>query len=271
MVFWRNLLLMDKQIRKKRAMTHEKASKVKTGGHLDEELFASLIDGVVVKGTNKKDVVDSSNNLHSVKSGNNKWQIFLYSKSRFEKSIGFFGAQKFVDLLNSIPETFEEYQSKKSISKQKLGEKMVEIKNFLSGKSDLFIHKNKIIFLHEAIFHGNEVNYFTIKVGDKFYIFDSVEVLNAIDKNTIIDNSKAKTKDQDDNQKVLFKDVNRNVNVAEIEIRKESKAKYKAVLFNMYKERILNILNSEIEKEKKLNDFIVTRGNATKTFKLKKN
>jgi hypothetical protein len=254
--------------RKKRAMTHEKASKVKTSGHADEEIFATLIGGFVIKGTNKKDVIDKNHNLHSVKSGEKKWQIFLYSKSRFENSIGFFGAKKFIDLLNSIPESFKEYTDNKTISKRNLAKEMLKLKDFLDSENDFFVQNNKIIFLHEAIFHGNEVNYFTIKNDGQFHIFDSMEVLNLIDKNTFLTTSKSRREEETDDQKVLFKIKSLELTLAEIEIRTDSENKYKSVLFNMYKKRLMFLLDSQITEKKTINSDLVIRGRAIKKFKI---
>ena len=54
---------------KKRAMSAEKASKVKKRGHYIEHVFAEKINGRVQKGDqkSKKDVIDLNDNTHSVK------------------------------------------------------------------------------------------------------------------------------------------------------------------------------------------------------------
>ena len=67
-----------KQIRKRRAMTTEAARRVKLSGHEAEKEFADLIGGQIYPGTRKKDVIDAQNNIHSVKSGDKKWQVLLY-------------------------------------------------------------------------------------------------------------------------------------------------------------------------------------------------
>jgi len=93
-----------KQPRKRRAMTTEAARRVKLAGHQAEKEFANLIGGQIYPGSRKKDVVDARGNIHSVKSGAKKWQIFLYGKKRFEDSIGFLGAHLFIDCIDSFPE-----------------------------------------------------------------------------------------------------------------------------------------------------------------------
>jgi len=86
-------------------MTTENARRVKLAGHEAEKEFANLINGKIYLGSRKRDVVDAQNNIHSVKSGEKKWQIFLYKKSRFQKSIGFIGAPYFIKCIESFPES----------------------------------------------------------------------------------------------------------------------------------------------------------------------
>lgn len=79
---------------KKRAMSHKKASYVKLQGHKDAQEFAELLGvGKEFKSDlkAKKDVIDSEGYSYSVKSGEKKWQIFLYSKKRFEEDYTFKG------------------------------------------------------------------------------------------------------------------------------------------------------------------------------------
>ena len=72
--------------RVKRGLSSENARKVRQQGHDDAFEFAMLIgldsdyqNDVVAK----KDVIDPSGDAHSVKSGNKKWQLFLYGLNRF--------------------------------------------------------------------------------------------------------------------------------------------------------------------------------------------
>lgn len=55
------------------------------GGHSREDHFATLINGEVIRGTQKADVFDKNGYRYSVKSGK-KWQIFLYGLSRIRSS-----------------------------------------------------------------------------------------------------------------------------------------------------------------------------------------
>lgn len=78
---------MDNKIHKKRGLDSEGARKVRQQGH-DDALEFALSIGLNSDYQNdskaKKDVIDPSGDGHSVKSGNKKWQIFLYGVNRFE-------------------------------------------------------------------------------------------------------------------------------------------------------------------------------------------
>ncbi len=55
------------KIIKPHGMSSEKASRVKIRGHKKEYIYASLINGEVIKGTKKEDVKDSNGKIHSLK------------------------------------------------------------------------------------------------------------------------------------------------------------------------------------------------------------
>lgn len=78
--------------RKKRALTSDAARLVRQQGHDDAREFAlaiGMLDDYRNNPAAKKDVVDPSGDTHSVKSGQKKWQIFLYSLSRFQNDSAF--------------------------------------------------------------------------------------------------------------------------------------------------------------------------------------
>lgn len=255
---------------KRRAMTTENARRVKLAGHKAEKEFADLIGGQVYLGTNKKDVLDKQGNIHSIKSGDKKWQIFLYGKNRFENSISFLGAKFFLDCITCFPDKFKHYFANKQKYKLALQNPMEKLKDFLSesGNNHFFIHDNKIIFIQESLFHNNEVGYLTIKDGKIFHIFDSDEVIRTFDKSTTTINSKATQIGQIDNQKVLFKLIGDDSTIGEIEMRNDSEKHYKQIKFWMSKGKTLNLLKREIRPEKKLSERIVTYGKAIRRFKL---
>ncbi len=94
-------------------MTTAAARRVELAGHEAEKEFADLIGGFIYPGSRKKDVIDAQGNIHSVKSGDKKWQIFLYSRNRFETSVGFLGAPFFIACIDSFPQKRNEYEKDK--------------------------------------------------------------------------------------------------------------------------------------------------------------
>lgn len=257
-----------KPVRKRRAMTTEAARRVKLAGHEAEKEFANLIHGQIYQGTRKKDVIDKQNNIHSVKSGDKKWQIFLYGKKRFEDSVGFLGACLFIDCLDSFPEKRENYLRNKTKYKLNLQSKMRALKDFLASTNQIFLHSNKLIFLQEAIFHSSEVDYFTVKENNLFHVFDASEVIRIINDSTNVVNSKAIQTDQMDDQKVIFKLSEADVTIGEIEVRNDSKVHYRQIKFWMDREKMLDLLKNKIKPARKKSDRIITYGKATNKFVL---
>ena len=94
--------------RRRRAMTSEAASIKKKTGHINEQVFAELIDGYVISGQRKTDVMDRQGNCYSVK-GAKWWQIFMYARSRFVTNTEFLEignvANLIIDCLDAFPET----------------------------------------------------------------------------------------------------------------------------------------------------------------------
>lgn len=255
-------------IRKRRAMTTEAARRVKLAGHEAEQEFANLIGGQVYVGSRKKDVLDRQGNIHSIKSGEKKWQIFLYGKKRFEESIGFIGAKYFIACIDCFPEDRGVYLQNKRQYKTRLQRPMRELRAFLSESNEnVFLHNNKIIFLQEAIFHSSEVDYFTVKKDRVFHIFDAEEVIRTIDKSTSLINSRASQRGQMDNQKVLLK-LDDNLTIGEIEMRNDSAVHYREIKFWMDKEKTLRLLKNKISPAKKISEYIFTYGRASQRFKL---
>lgn len=259
---------MEKKQRKRRAMTTERARQVKLGGHADEQIFANLINGRLYFGTRKRDVLDKKGNIHSIKSGEKKWQIFLYGKKRFNESIGFLGARIFLKCIDSFPENRKDYLRNKKRYKILLQQPMQKLKRLLSSSNPLFIHSNKIIFLQESIFHNSEVDYLTIKDNNKFHIFDSNEALKIIDGAIVLENSKAIQKEHMPNQKVIFKLKDNGITIGEIEMRNDSDVHYRQIKFWMDKKKTLNLLKNKIPLTKNVSNKIITYGKARRRFKL---
>ena len=101
----------------RKAMSTEKARQVRQQGHDDALEFARTI-GVESDYRNnlkaKKDVIDGNGDTHSVKSGQKRWQIFLYRSSRLQSDDAFLSmngvGQLLIDCLKVYPEKFTDYQ-----------------------------------------------------------------------------------------------------------------------------------------------------------------
>ncbi len=252
-----------------RGMTTARARLVKLRGHVIEKQFADLIGGTPYPGTNKKDVIDKQNNIHSVKGGDHKWQWFLYGKKRFEESVGFHGAGYFLELINSFPDSRLKYERDKALYKRSLQKAMRGLRDFLDAPADKtrFMHGHKIVFLNEALFHSSEVDYLTINQGEEFHIFDAGEVIKHIDEQTTLENSKGTQAGQFNDQKVIFK-MKDGTTIGEIEMRNDSATHYRQVKFWMDKNKVLPLLIASSTKIKKLPNKIFTYGRAAERFKL---
>ncbi len=148
---------------KRRASTSEQARAYRQAGHDDALRFAQEI-GVESDYKNrqaaKKDVVDQSGDTHSVKSGQKKWQIFLYGRNRFLNDDGFQALNGIGGLLvhciDAFPPSYKEYRQNPEVAKERLRTPMRELKDRFQRKALLRA------FLSKSIFNGGEVDYLTI-------------------------------------------------------------------------------------------------------------
>jgi len=248
---------------KKKAMSSEKASYVKKKGHEDAREFAELLGiGKEFKSdpTAKKDVIDFEGHSYSVKSGEKKWQIFLYGKTRFIKDYTFKGmngiGDLFIKCMDSFPESREEYLKNKDVYKKKLQKPMRELCNKLNEKRLLKA------FIDKAMFNSGEVDYLVIKDGEKFHVFWSRDVVEVLSNNYEVENSKARMKNQFDDQKVIFKVAGRTH--GEIEMRNDSEIHYREIKFWLDKKLTFNLLKNEIKKNIDINQKITLYGSAIK-------
>ena len=85
-------------------------------------------------------------------------------------------------------------------------------------------------------------------------------------KNFKVENSKARTSDQYDDQKVLFKYAGKNV--GELEMRNDSKQHYGEVRFNMNRGQCLELLDENITEQEvwREADEVLCKGSAIKNF-----
>ena len=254
------------KIKKTRASTPTAAREYRQKGHDDALQFALLI-GLKEDYKNdkkaKKDVIDPSGDAHSLKSGQKKWQIFLYTRSRFTED-PIFGAMNgigeiLVRCIDSFPEHYADYTGiKKLQAKEKLRVPMRNLKEKLAHKSRLKA------FLSKSIFNSGEVNYLTVKHENQYHVFLNKDVIDLLSKKLTPENSKARQKGQVDEQKVLLK--SNSISIGEIEMRNDSRIHYREIRFNMYKPRVMNILFEGMGKPKQWKKDIFLYKQAQKKF-----
>lgn len=256
---------------KKRAMTSEKASYVKRQGHADAREFAELLGiGKEYKSDlkAKKDVIDGEGYSYSVKSGEKKWQIFLYGKTRFSEDYTFKGmnglGELFLQCIDSFPESRDDYIQNKAVYKTKLQEPMRELAKKFKEKRILEA------FLDKSIFNSGEVDFLVIKSDANYHVFWGKEVVKILAKYFEPENSKSRGKDQFDAQKVVFKVYGKTC--GEIEMRNDSEVHYREVKFWLGKDMTFELLTKEMTKTEIFNYRVILHGDSVikKLLKLKK-
>lgn len=250
------------KIKRTRASTSDNARKYRQQGHDDALLFALSI-GLDQDYKNdpkaKKDVIDPSGDAHSVKSGQIKWQVFLYRASRFEEFRAMNGiGELLINCINSFPPNFYDYQSDKAKAKEKLRPHMVALADKLKDK-----HRLRA-FINKSMFNGGEVNYLTVYDNKKFHVFWGKEVVSAMTDNLEVKNSQAIQAGQFPEQKVIFKSEGKNL--CELEMRNDTKTHYREIRFNMYKLKAMKLLYSKITLRQNYNDDVIVYGEAIKHF-----
>lgn len=290
-------------INRRRAPSSKISSDKKTGGHSNEEEYAKLIFGNVIKGTQKGDVKDKLGRLHSVKSGK-KWQVFLYSYSRISKSLHLKLLLSSLDAFSTNPEAYfadrekciqykESYIKKNGREacklltndhvKNFLGKNIyIEAKELLTKSSFSICNKlknNDLLraFYNESFFNNNEVNFLSIKnnIENKqeiFKVFHKEDVLNTLTRLTFPAISKAGRVPEDFNvkgQKTLlrYSKQGKFKNIGELEIRNDGIRHYRQVRFNMYSKDVLGLLLNSISEKKIINNMSIY-GKAINEFKI---
>lgn len=249
----------------KRALSSDDARAVRQKGYDDAMEFAleiGLSSDYKNDAKAKKDVIDLSGDAHSVKGGEKKWQIFLYSLSRFSND-EFYRVmngmgQLLINCIEAFPISFAEYEVKKAEAKNKLRPQMVALKEKLLDKDRLKA------FMSKAMFNGGEVDYLTVKHKGVFYIFWGKEVTKLMSEKLEVTNSRAISEGQFPEQKVLFK--YEGTNLGELEMRNDSPIHYREIRFNMVKPRVMHFLFSNIPQTGKFNDKVMIMGEAIKHF-----
>lgn len=249
----------------KRGLSSDDARKVRQKGHDDALKFALLI-GLNSDYRNdvkaKKDVIDLSGDAHSVKSGEKKWQLFLYGLNRFSND-DFFQTmngigQLLIQCIEAFPNNFEDYIKDKQSAKEKCRIPMRQLKELLQEK------RRVRSFINKAMFNGGEVNYLTVRNDNKYHIFLNKEVVTVFSDAVVVENSIARAKNHTAEQKVIFKYNNKNL--AELEMRNDGKDHYREIRFNMLKPRMMALLFDKIPMTSKYNDDVFLYGDASKKF-----
>ena len=249
----------------RRAMKPDAARQVRAKGHQDALVFARAI-GLEADYQNdrraKKDVIDPSGDAHSVKSGQRRWQIFLYGRNRFLNDDGFQALNGIGGLLvhciDCFPDTFEEYQSNKATAKDRLRTPMRELKDRFQRKAVLRA------FLGKSFFNGGEVDYLTILHEGKYHVFRNEDVVSIMGKHFSVVNSMARREGEFDEQKVIFRYNNRNV--GELEMRNSASDHYREILFVMNCQPAKQLLLSTISLEAEFSDTVLVHGKAAARF-----
>lgn len=285
-------------INRRRAPSSATSSEKKLSGHSSEAEFALSMGGNVIHGTQMGDIRDRNGNLYSVKTGK-KWQIFLYNYKRISESIHLRILQ---DCLDSFTEDYDKYNEDRikciefkenyikihgrkqakliqnCVLEDHLGHnEYMHAKNLLQKTTAAVKQKleNKIIlrsFLNEAMFNNDQVSLLAIQdttyLNDNlFKVFSRDDILDIFCEAIYPDLSKAGNVPEDHNvggQKTLLRYLKgaRPKNIAEIEIRNDSRDKFRLVRFNMYSKDVLSLLlkaNSS-KKAKKINEKIMAYG-----------
>ena len=220
-----------------RGSSPEQARDLRQRGHTNALNFALAI-GMESDYRNdpqaKKDVIDPSGDAHSLKSGQTKWQIFLYGRSRFETDDGFqalngVGAL-LVHCIDTFPPRFEDYRGNEEASKERLRTPMRELKDRLQRKALLRA------FLMKSIFNGGEVNYLTVLYRSLYHVFLNTDVVSLMGDSFEVANSTGNPPEQ----KVLFR--HNGLNVGELEMRNDSLRHYQQVRFNMIVPKAMELL-----------------------------
>ena len=107
----------------------------------------------------------------------------------------------------------------------------------------------------------------TIK-NKEFHVFFNTDVIDAFSRCVYLVNSKARNKNQQDDQKVIFKSRIHNRNIGEIEDRHDSLVHYKQMKFRLNGKMTFQILRSKIKGHMQLNSQLHVYGRAQKLFSI---
>ena len=288
-------------INRRRAPSSYISSLKKRAGHKEEEIFAELIGGEVIKGTQKTDVIDHKGKNYSIKSGK-KWQIFLYSYERISKCHYLKILKSCLDAFSSDYELYKkdrikciEYKENyiqlhgrdatKDLPNEEIANVLgnneyIDAKELLSFATEdvckSLNNKSELRkFLGEAFFNIDEVDFLVVKDttfenDGLFKVFSRDESLDILTNHLAPSISKAGRVPEDYNvagQKTIlrYQYQNKPKNIIEVEIRNDSSKHYRQVRFNAYSKDTLYLLLTNLSGLK-FNDYIFTYGRVTDYF-----
>jgi hypothetical protein len=224
---------------KKKAMTSEKASQVKKGGHKNEDNFSILDGGKKNTGTGKTDYI-KDNKQYSLKQICQRIQFALYTKNsnywKKEDKI----QKACLDCLDVYPSTFQNYTDNKHNIKINLGKHMLILKTLLENKENLKELLNFFI-------RNDEIDYIGFEFTTCHKIYDAIAFTDYLSKNLIVENSKKRRNGEYDNQKVILKaslDGKLSVNIIELEIRNSSEKHYREFLCVCNRDKLVKLISS---------------------------
>jgi len=258
--------MIDQPKKRTRASSSEHASAYRKRGMKIQLIFAKLIgkDKDYTRDPKaKKDVVDMAGDAYSVKSGEKKWQIFLYRKSHLENDDVFSTmnglGQLMINCIDCFPQDINKYKENRVMYKKHLEKCMIEFAEKLQDKRRLKA------LLGKSMFNGS-VNYLTVYTDNKFHVFWGKEVTEVMTKNLEVTNSKARNSTQMSNQKVVLQYESKNL--GELEVRNDGGPgnHYRELLFNMYPKRAMKLLTHFISQTVDYSPQIIVHGEARKHF-----
>lgn len=233
----------SKPQRKKKAMSSDKASKVKKDGHNNEDDFTQLLSGSVVKaGTGKTDV-EYKGWSFSLKKECKRIQFALYSKNSKNWVVSSPSAMLCRECLLIYPQDYDTYNTNKGQYKELLREKMVSLKNHLSVRDNLHEYLNLIMF------KSGEVDFLVMKDWNIQYIYHASDVLETLLNNVIVENSRAIKIGDVAEQKVVIKcknEKNNWTNLIEIEVRNSGSNHYAEMLCVCNRDNLFRLLETHI-------------------------
>ena len=247
---------MPLTIRKKRAMTSQKASIVKKQGHRNQDRFALLMNGQKSQDHTGKIDIRVQEKTYSLKKECKRIQFALYTiSSRRWRNMSHM-SEMCKMCLSVLPVKFQEYKNDVQRYKNLLGEKMEDLKESCQDK-------NKLKELLEIFIRGrsNEVRFVVFHYKGQDYIFQADEMIDKIIQNTNVSTSSKRSVVSEDAQKVVIRNTH---NIIEMEIRKSSQTHYREFLCVANRDKLLTLLLNSVPGRSYFKENVILLGKAIK-------